>query len=360
MSHRSIVRASAFVLLAACSSSSNDNDDVRHREVALAVHASLLDDIDVLLASAKDLQTAAPPGGATGWSAEQDSAAIVASKEAWVRARTAYEHVEGALAPLFPQIDSSLDGRYDDQLANLTAGDDNLFDGHGITGLHAVERILWSDMVPPHVITFEKVLPGYRPPAFPASQAEAAAYKTELCAKLVADAQQLHDDWKPQAAQIDIAGAFDGLIDLMLEQREKVNKAATNEEESRYSQRTMTDIRDNLAGTSHIYGLFATWLQSQSDPTRGARGDGKAIHARVEGGFAKLGAAYAKVSGDAIPQPPATWRAEGPTPQDLASPFGELYTAVSDAVDPTVETSVVAAMNDAAELLGLRGATGAP
>ena len=43
----------------------------------------------------------------------------------------------------------------------------------------------------------------------------------------------------------------------MNEQREKVVKASTaTEEESRYAQRTMADIRDNLAGTKNAYALF--------------------------------------------------------------------------------------------------------
>ena len=42
--------------------------------------------------------------------------AIAAMTAAWVRARTAYEHIEGALAPLFPDLDAAIDARYDDFL----------------------------------------------------------------------------------------------------------------------------------------------------------------------------------------------------------------------------------------------------
>ena len=62
----------------------------------------------------------------------------------------------------------------------------------------------------------------------------------------------------------------------------------------------------------------------------------------------------AATPGDAIPQPPPTWSAEAPTPADLATPFGKLYTAVTTQVDPNVDTSVVAELDHAALLLGFR------
>jgi iron uptake system component EfeO len=356
MNRRRFPCSGACLLLAAWSAGcSADTADTAtsEQQVARAVHASLLAEIDVLLGSAKDVQSAAPPPAATGWDAQRDAAAIASSKQAWMRARSAYEHVEGALAPLFPQIDTAIDGRYDDQLADLPAGDDALFDGQGITGLHAIERILWADVVPPSVLAFEQGLQGYRPPSFPTNEREATSFKADLCAKLVADVQKLEDDWRPQGDTIDVGGAFDGLIDLMVEQREKVDKAATNEEESRYSQRTLSDIRDNLEGTRRIYRLFAPWIIAKKDPSRGPRGDGAAIDARVEAGFAKLDATYAKTTGSAIPARPATWHGEAPTAAELATPFGELFVAVSEAVDPAAEASVVSAMNDAARLLGL-------
>src|SRR5262249_44102286 len=158
-------------------------------------------------------------------------------------ARTAYEHVEGAIAPLFPDIDVSIDARYDDFMTQLAAqgGDADLFDDRGVTGMHAVERIVYADVTPARVVAFERSLPGYVPAAFPATAAEAAEFKTKLCQKLVSDAEELVAQWTP--ADIDAAIAFQGLISLMNEQREKVQKAASNEEESRYSQRTMADLR---------------------------------------------------------------------------------------------------------------------
>jgi iron uptake system component EfeO len=136
----------------------------------------------------------------------------------------------------------------------------------------------------------------------------------------------------------------------MNEQREKVVKASSNEEESRYAQRTMADLRDNLAGTKKAYPAFQPWILSKSsaDPTK----DGKAIDAKIQDGFSKLDKAYAMVQGDAIPTPPPTWSAENPSPQDLATPFGQLYSTVKAAVDPTAPDSIVFQMNNAAAMLG--------
>jgi hypothetical protein len=71
--------------------------------------------------------------------------------------------------------------------------------------------------------------------------------------------------------------------------------------------------------------------------------------------MADLGTLYGMITGDAIPPPPATWSAENPTPADLATPFGMLYQAVSDAADPTSADSIVGQMDQAAMLLGIPG-----
>lgn len=326
-------------------------DDQYAATIVTSMHDALLEDLDTLSVAAVDLQNAAPVTSGRGWDATADAAAIAAMKDAWVRARNAYEHVEGAFAPLFPTIDNSLDARYDDFMTQLlgSGGDANLFDDKGVTGLHAVERILYVDSTPQHVVDFEKTLPGYVAAKWPSTQQEAADFKGLLCAKIVADVADLKGQWQP--AKINIAVAFQGLISLMNEQREKVTKASTSEEESRYSQRTMADLRDNLDGTTTIYAIFQPWITSKAnagDPTK----DGPTIDAKITAGFKELAAAYAKVSGDGIPQPPDTWSAENPSPADLATPFGQLYGAVKTAVDPNTEEGVVFEMNRAAAILG--------
>ncbi len=335
--------------LTACSSGDggpNPKTDQDYQEnVTQGMHDSMLGDIDTLHQAAVDLAAAAPEHA---WDAGADSGAVMSMKDAWVRARSAYERTEGALAPLFPQIDTEIDARYDDFLAELgDEGDQDLFDDQGVTGMHAIERILYAPDTPASVVAFESDpvnFPGYEAAAWPATDEEALEFKTKLAQRLADDTQTLKNVWAPSA--IDLDGAFGGLISLMNEQREKVNKAATEEEESRYSQRTMQDIRDNLTGTRAIYALFQPWLATKEN--------GTAIDADVENAFGELETAYAEVSGPAIPQPPADWSSEEPPADALESPFGELWSAVQSAVDPNVQGSAVDGMNRAAEALGFR------
>jgi iron uptake system component EfeO len=285
-------------------------DTQYENEVTRGMHDSLLTDIKSLHAAAVAIGDAAPEHA---WDADADADAITAMTNAWLDARAAYERTEGALAPLFPDIDGAIDARYDDFLADLgEEGDQDLFDAEGVTGMHAIERILFAKDIPASVIKLESTLPGYKAAAWPETDEEALEFKTMLCEQLATDTARLQKDWTPQS--IDLDGAYGGLISLMNEQREKVNKAASEEEESRYAQRTMADIRDNLAGTVKIYGLFRTWLLSKDG--------GEGIDADVQGAFEALDTAYAAVQGDAIPQPPADWSSESPSEKDLATPFG--------------------------------------
>ncbi|HEV8551739.1 MAG TPA: EfeM/EfeO family lipoprotein [Polyangiaceae bacterium] len=336
------------LLLAACSSGDDGSNDTTapktdaqyERDVTRGMHDSLLADIDTLHQAAVELEKAAPEHA---WDAGADADAVSAMLGAWLEARAAYERTEGAIAPLFPDIDGAIDARYDDFLAELgDEGDQDLFDGEGVTGMHAVERILFAPDIPESVTRLESTLKGYEPAAWPATDEEALEFKSELCAKLVTDIATLKKDWTPQAMDLD--GAYGGLISLMNEQREKVNKAASEEEESRYAQRTMADIRDNLAGTTKIYGLFRPWLLSKDG--------GAAIDDDVQAAFAALGGAYSQVPGDAIPEPPSDWSAEQPSAKDLETPFGELYSAVQASVDPNIPGSAVDGMSRAAVKLG--------
>lgn len=325
--------------------------DAEQRAAAVGkMHDALAADLQDLVDAAGAIQSSAPTPPDRGWDAALDEAQIDAMRASWIKARTAYEHVEGALAPLFPNVDYAIDARYDDFLADLIGeGDPDLFDDEGVTGMHAIERVLFSDMIPPNVVALETSLPGYVAAAFPATAAEAASFKAKLCAKLVADVKDLQAQWQP--ANIDASIAFAGLVSLMNEQLEKVQKASSGEEESRYSQRTMADLRDNLAGTKIAYAAFQPWLLSKksSDPTR----DGATIDAAILAGLAKLEAAYAKVADASIPTPPDTWSAENPTAADLMTAFGQLFQAVDAAVDPVDPASVVSQMNNAAKTLGL-------
>ncbi|MEO8548417.1 MAG: EfeM/EfeO family lipoprotein [Kofleriaceae bacterium] len=323
------------LLVAACGTSDEDYK----QQVISGMHASIEADLADLITATQAIQDAAPSGH--GWDATSDAAAITAMKTAWKNARVAYEHVEGATAPLFPDEDASMDARYDDYLVTLgVTGDQDLFDDQGATGMHSIERILFAPEIPQKVIDFEKELPGYKAAAWPTNATEADELKTKLCQKLVDDAKKLHAEWQPAA--IDIGLAFQGLIGLMNEQKEKVNLAATGEEESRYAQLTLFDLRNNLEGTTKIYDLFQPWVQSKG----GDQDD------MIQAGFAKLNQLYTTNSGDAVPPVPETWSSDAPSAADLATPFGVLWSGVHVAVDATTAGSIVFEMNEVAAALG--------
>jgi iron uptake system component EfeO len=192
------------------------------------------------------------------------------------------------------------------------------------------------------VIEFESTLPGYAPASFPTTDAQAMEFKTELCQRLIDDATALHDQWTPNA--IDVGAAYQGLVGLMNEQREKVNLAATGEEESRYAQTTLFDLRNNLDGTTKIYDFFQPWLDSNDG--------GSAIDGQIQTGFDTLHGLYNATSGDALPPVPSDWSSDDPSQADLQTPFGMLWASVHAAVDPATPGTVVYEMNQAAMMLG--------
>jgi iron uptake system component EfeO len=316
-----------------------------------SMQSAVTAELDEFIASAKALQAAAPKPAGRGWDKAQDAAAIEASRTAWARARSSYERIEGVIAPLFGEFDESMDQRYD-YFVSQYGKDDNLFDEKNVTGMHAIERILWSDVTSDGVRGFESGLKKgadsvYVASKFPQTEAESTAYREQLVGKLISDAEKLRAEWK--AAKLDVNGAFDGLVALVNEQGEKVDLASAFSEESRYSKRTMADLRDNMVGTRRIFALFKPLLASKTSTD--ATKDGPRIAAAIESGFAKIDAAYAAVDGPSIPAPPATWSAENPSALDLDTPFGKLYTQVRAQTDAAKPDSAAKQLDYAAELL---------
>lgn len=306
-----------------------------------AVKGFITEELKHLSGAAQELAAAAPAPDADGWSAQADRAAVEAMRAAWRKTRAAYERIEGAIAVLFPDIDESIDARYDGFIA--TGGDANLFDGEGVTGMHAIERILWSDAVPPAVLDFESKLSGYVAPAFPRTLEEATAFRDGLVARLVDDAARMERDFAPLA--LDSATAFRGVIGSMEEQLEKVELAATAEEESRYAQHTLGDMRANLEGAERTFAAFRPWLAAvATDPT---------LVEKIEAGFAALESAYGAMPGDAIPPVPAGWNPDAPGAEALATPYGKLRALLVAQCDPKEAASVVALMSQAADALGI-------
>src|ERR1044071_8038442 len=146
----------AVASFAACGDSDKTDADFQ-ADVVVSMHDSIAVDLADLVTAAQQLQAAAPTHA---WSATADTTAIDDMRTAWKRTRVAYEHVEGATAPIFGNLDVTLDARYDDYLnALIPDGDTNLFDDKGVTGMHGIERILYSLDIRTEVIDFEAALP---------------------------------------------------------------------------------------------------------------------------------------------------------------------------------------------------------
>jgi iron uptake system component EfeO len=351
--HNRVPVAELLVILVllptACGSSGDTKSDAQLQDDIVSNMRTLVQaDLVSLNQAALDLQAAAP-GALSGWDPAGDGpAALAAMKAAWARTRDYWERVEGALSPLFPDLDDAMDSRYEDSLMRLGgAGDPDPFDREGVTGMHAIERILFAPG-PDAVVTFESSMPGYSVAAWPASDPQAAAFKTGLCQRLVDDTQTLLDQW--QSRVIDLGTVFSGLTGQMSAQSEKVSLAASQQEESRYSQTTMVDLRSNLAGTRAIYALFEPWLATK---TYGTTLDANALDA-----FDRLDRTYGNIAGDDIPPPPATWATEPMSADNQHSPFGTLFLAVEQEVDPAQAGSAVDAMNHVARALNLPEFTG--
>ncbi len=325
-----------LTLFFACSTDNDATVDPETQSI-LDVKAYVDDELHALADAALAVQAAAPTPDADGWGPGETAG----METSWRSARVGYERVEGAIAVLFPELDAATDERYDGFLAE--GPDDDLFDGEHVTGVHAIERIVWADRHPAHVVAFEAALPDYTVAAFPADETQAAAFRDGLCQRLVDDTETMHEDFEPLA--LDSAAAFRGVIGSMAEQYEKVALAQTGEDESRYAQHTLGDMRANLEGGLAIYTAFQPWLGEQDG--------GDAVDAEILAGFDRVQAGYDALGGDAIPEVPATWDADNPSAADLATPYGVLFTLLATEADPTVAGSLVERMGAAADLLGI-------
>jgi iron uptake system component EfeO len=336
----------AVVLVAVVGCGSGDKSDAQFRSgIVDAMHQLLLIDVQGLNQAALDLQAAAPTPPDRGWGDPTNAADLVAiapMKDAWDRARYYWERAESTLGEAFPALDGSIDSRYEDLLMANAGQDADLFNAAGVTGMHAIERILYAPG-PPDVTAYEMSLTGYQAAAWPADSQQAAEFKTGLCQKLVDDSKSLLDQWSTRS--IDLPTVFNGLTGLMSAQAEKVGLAVSHQEESRYSMKTMADLRFNLAGTKDIYALFGAWLATKEF--------GATLNMAALTAFNGLDLTYASVGGDSIPSPPPTWSSLNPTLDDQHSPFGKLYEAVVQDVDPSRTGSAVDAMNHVARALGL-------
>ena len=288
------------------------------------------------------LRAAAPRPDADGWNDTADAAGVNAMKAQWAATRDAYERVEGAIAVLFPDYDLSTDERYDGFLAD-TGPDNDLFDGTGVTGVHAIERILWAGHAPADVVAFESSLNGYVVASFPTNITQATEFRDGLATRVVTDVQAVQTMFTPLT--LDTAAAFRGVIGSLGEQIEKIELAADGEDESRYAQHTLADMRSNLAGGKATYNAFRDWVRSEAG--------GPALDTDILAGFDRVSALYAQVTGDALPPVPAGFNKDAPTADQLATPYGQIFAGLSTESSAEDPKSLVSKMSAAADLLGI-------
>lgn len=344
MMRRTLGAVMALTLtMGGCGGDETPSGDPMQAAVLSGVKTDIAADLTELTAAVEALRAAAPAPDADGWDATRDAAAVENMRTAWRRARVAYERIEGAIAVLFPDLDASTDERYDGFLAELPMmRDDNLFDGEGVTGIHAVERVLWAGGHPARVVTFESRLTGYRAAAFPSNMAEATAFRDGLLTRLVTDCRSMQTQFAPLA--LDPSAAFRGVIGSLEEQLEKVELAASAEEESRYAQFTLGDMRANLAGGLRTWQRFRPWVVSRG---------GAELAGRIDQRFMALQIGYAMLQGDAIPAVPEGYDAENPSAEHQGSAYHRLRAGISGEADPMNAAGLVSLMNQAADLLAI-------
>jgi iron uptake system component EfeO len=134
------------------------------------------------------------------------------------------------------------------------------------------------------------------------------------------------------------------MIGSMKEQSEKTTLASSGEDESRYAQRTLADMRANLAGAVAVYDAFKPWIDSAA---------GTASDKEIAAGFKDVTVAYAAVDGSALPPVPDGFNPDHPTDDDLATPYGKLWKLLQVQTDMNSADSLVTKMSAAADSMGL-------
>jgi iron uptake system component EfeO len=201
---------------------------------------------------------------------------------------------------------------------------------------------LWAGEHPKNVVDFEKAIDGYKEAAFPKNKQEASDFKSKLAKRLVDDVEQMRDEFEPLA--LNAPTAFWGMIGSMNEQLEKVSLAASAEDESRYAQRTLDDMRANLEGAEAVYGAFRSWVLADS---------GDDVDEQIQAGFESIHDAYDANKGPAIPAPPDGFDPDEPSEAHLATPYGKLYELLVHETDIKEKDSLISLMSGAANDMGI-------
>ncbi len=301
-----------------------------------SVKEYLAREVGGLCSAARALQESAPN---VAWTAPSHASAVLAMRTEWKRAHLAYAHVEGAVATLFPELDRAIDATYDE----IATADADAFDGEGVVGLHAIERILWAEEIPLDVVEFEQGLAFYAAAAPPPADADAVRFAEGLVGRLITDCERLQSELGQKT--LDAAGAFRIVLRATTEQHDKVLRASTAKDESRYAQHTLADLRANLEGAREVYGAFTAWLRSKYE--------GELVDVAINDGLEELRDLYMTTGDEALPPVPAGFDPNAPNPQMLESDFGRLFKKLAQESDAAAVGSLLTKMNEATDLLGL-------
>jgi iron uptake system component EfeO len=339
--------ALSLALLVGCSTDGNRAvlaDEASEEQTLTAAKALIQSRFDDFAVAAKALRDAAPAPDHDGWNASDDAAALAAMRGAWLDARAAYTAVEVSASTLFPELHGRLDTDYDDLLADGV--DASPFDDHGLVGLQAVERILWSNAISAHVVDHESALPNSAAARFPLDANEANGLKNKLLARLEADAAALREGFR--AADLDADAAYSITTLSLQEQLGQLEEAGKGEGKARYAGVSLANLRVDLAATEAIYALFRPWILGKSG--------GPHTDEEVAKGIVRLHEAYDAAPGDDLPVPPVGWRTADPSDDLLATPFGRLFAAARDEAEPAIDGTLCFEMVEGAGLLGVTAA----
>lgn len=231
-------------------------------EVILSTYAELATKADALKAATELLES------------EQTEASLTAAREAWVAAREPWEKSEGFL---FGPVDQEgLDPSLDSWPVNVIDLNNVLNSGNPITpdflaaqsgtlkGFHTIEFLLWGDDL------------GNPKPVSALTQRQ-FEYLSAAAAVLAADANELHDAWRPDAgnyiANLLTAGlgsevyvsqksALEEMANAMVTIADEVGNGKINDpfteqdltlEESRFSANSKADFANNIRSIRNIY-----------------------------------------------------------------------------------------------------------
>jgi iron uptake system component EfeO len=334
-------------LLVGCSTDGNRAvlaDEASEEQTLSAAKALIQSRFDDFAIATRALHDAAPDPDHDGWNADDDAVAVTAMRAAWLKARAAYTAVEVPASTLFPEIHRRVDTDYDDLIAG--GADPSPFDDHGVIGLQAVERILWSNAIPANVDEHEASLENNFIARFPGDADEAKQLEVDLLGRLAADAEALRDGWR--ASEIDVSTAYSTTTLSLQEQLGQLEEAGKGEGKARYSGGSLANLRADLAATRAMYAVFRPWILAKSGGAHTDEEVGKA--------FTRLTAAYDMAPGNDLPLPPPSWREADPSDAMLATAFGLLFVAARDEANPSVDGTLCFEMVEGAGLLGVTAA----